>query len=394
MTESKTDSRPPRCLGHVGVTQPDVEGTHRQLVVTAGMHGNEPGGIVGLERVFKRLRQGDIALHGELIGYLGNRTAVAAKSRYVDEDFNRVWLEDRVESLLAMDSSVGLNTEEQELIELLEALEEAFARTNGPRFFMDIHSSSADGLPFAMCLDTPAHRDFAQQFPIPILLGILEQLDGCLLEYIENKDVVTFGFEGGQHDAESTIDHSEAAIWMALVAAGIIEADSCEEVSRSRALLEERADGLPQFTEIRYRHAITPEDEFKMLPGFESFHPIKKRQPLATDRNGQVCARESGRILLPLYQGLGDDGFFVGRELTAFRRWFSEKARSLGLDRLVALLPGVRRAPGTTDTFLVNLRAARYLPRSLFYRLGYRHIRLYETGWRLRKTPNQKSKHS
>ncbi|MEM7167291.1 MAG: succinylglutamate desuccinylase/aspartoacylase family protein [Planctomycetota bacterium] len=372
------------------MTQANIAGTHTQLVVTAGMHGNEPGGIQALERVFARLREGDIALHGELIGYLGNRTAVAAKSRYMHEDFNRIWLADRVEALIALDSatangSAELNTEEQELIELLEALNEAFARTSGPKYFMDIHSSSADGVPFAMALDTSAHRDFAEQFEVPILLGILEQLDGCLLEYVERNDVTTIGFEGGQHDAPSTVDNSEAAIWLALAASGIVDSD-CAEVQRSRQLLAQAAGSLPQFTEIRYRHAIEPEDRFRMLPGFESFEKVKKSQAIAEDRNGPVTVRETGRLLLPLYQGLGDDGFFIGRELTAFRRTLADGLRSLGIDRLLPLIPGVRRANGTNNTLHVNLRAARYLPRSLFYRLGYRHIRRQERGWHLRKT--------
>jgi succinylglutamate desuccinylase len=51
---------------------------------------------------------------------------------------------------------------------------------------------------------------------------------------------------------------------------------------------------------------------FKMFPGFQNFSPIRKGEPLATDRHGIVYAPNGGCILMPLYQGQGNDGFFIG----------------------------------------------------------------------------------
>lgn len=61
--------------------------------------------------------------------------------------------------------------------------------------------------------------------------------------------------------------------------------------------------------EVRHRHPIVPDDEFRMGEGFRTFQNIVAGQLLAHDRRGEVHASESGRILLPLYQGLGSDGF-------------------------------------------------------------------------------------
>ena len=70
---------------------------------------------------------------------------------------------------------------------------------------IDLHSTSADGLPFATVGDTMRNRRFAQNLPVTILLGIEEQLDGTMLEYLNNLGAVTLGFEGGQHDLKKRL---------------------------------------------------------------------------------------------------------------------------------------------------------------------------------------------
>jgi hypothetical protein len=77
---------------------------------------------------------------------------------------------------------------------------------------------------------------------------------------------------------------------------------------------------------------------------------------------------------MPLYQPLGDDGYFlavpVGRlgfELSALlRRW--------RIDRVLPWLPGVRRHPRERDTLVVNRLVARWAVREVFRLLGFRRI--------------------
>jgi succinylglutamate desuccinylase len=66
---------------------------------------------------------------------------------------------------------------------------------------------------------------------------------------------------------------------------------------------------------VEERHGIRPEDQFRMEPGFSNIEPIEAGQLLARDRSGEIRAREKGILFMPLYQGLGDDGFFTGRAL-------------------------------------------------------------------------------
>jgi hypothetical protein len=53
-----------------------------------------------------------------------------------------------------------------------------------------------------------------------------------------------------------------------------------------------------------------PADEFAMAPGFANIQPV-----VARDRSGEIRADEDCLLVMPLYQGKGDDGFFLGREV-------------------------------------------------------------------------------
>ena len=121
--------------------------------------------------------------------------------------------------------------------------------------------------------------------------------------------------------------------------------------------------------------AITPADEFKMNPGFENFDVISRGQVLATNKNGEIKAKESGLILMPLYQKQGEDGFFIGREVAPFWLWLSGVLRGLKIADLIRLLPGVRQHPTDKESLVVDTRVARFCPLQIFHLLGFRKRR-------------------
>jgi succinylglutamate desuccinylase len=96
---------------------------------------------------------------------------------------------------------------------------------------------------------------------------------------------------------------------------------------------------------------------------------------MAKDLNGSIYARESGMVLMPLYQKLGEDGFFVGREVAPFWIWLSGVVRRLKLANLMPLLPGVRRSAADNETLEVNTAIARFFPLQIFHLLGFRKRR-------------------
>jgi hypothetical protein len=75
---------------------------------------------------------------------------------------------------------------------------------------------------------------------------------------------------------------------------------------------------------------------------------------------------------MPLYQKLGDDGYFLVRKVAPFWLAVSTVLRALRFDRLLPLLPGVRRIKGRSDTLLLDTRIARAFALDLCHLLGFR----------------------
>lgn len=368
-------------------TSPQAEykriiGAHRgqtpgpSVVVVAGLHGNEPSGIIALQRVFRRLDGFRPPFRGEFVGLAGNLRALARRARFLEYDLNRCWTPERVAELRRKPHDDAGPPEDAEVRELLDTLDDVFARARGEICFLDLHTSSAAGEPFVLLGDTLRNRRFAMQFPAPIILGLEEQIDGVLLEYVNARGHVTLGFEAGQHDVPTSINHQAAAIWTALLAAGNIAARDMPEAATARDSLADSLDHLPPILEILYRHGIHPSDRFQMKPGYQNFQPIQRGEHLADNAGGEIRAPLPGRILLPLYQGLGDDGFFIGREVKPFWLKLSAVLRHLRVDRIAHWLPGVRRHPTQPHTLIINQRVAHWLALEAFHLLGFRKKRL------------------
>lgn len=347
------------------------------LVVVGGLHGNEPAGVVAARRVAAALEGREDQLAGEVVLLAGNTRALELGVRYVDADLNRRWTPFLVEALLS-GSMASPCSEDVEMRELLAALDHVFTCRDGDGYFLDLHTTSAEGAPFATVGDTLRNRAFASHFPVRAVLGLEEQLDGTLLEHANNHGFVTLGFEAGQHSSPASVDHHEALLWIAMVAAGNLRREDVPSYSAYRHRLE-AAGGGPKFVEVRHRHAVRPGDDFRMEPGFASFDPVRCGQLLATDWRGQVRAPDSGMVVMPRYQPLGDDGFFVAREVRPFWMKLSAALRRLRLERLVPLLPGVRRQDSDANTLFVHTRVARFFPLEVFHLLGYRK-RLWSDG--------------
>ena len=335
------------------------------LVIVGGIHGNEPAGVVAAGRVVSRLLEHRSRLRGEIILLRGNTRALERKVRYIDSDLNRQWIDQPNNSEISESLERG---------ELLEILREAAGRARGDVYFVDLHTTSAAGKPFATVGDTLRNRRFALQFPITIVLGLEEQIDGTLLEYLNNLGAITMGFEAGQHEAPTSVDNHEALIFNAVVATGNFQREDLPEFLHHRLLLK-RASGGKRVVEIRHRHAIAPEHGFQMKPGFRNFQPVKRGQALARDRDGEIAALETGLILLPLYQKLGDDGFFLGRDVKRFWLRLSALLRKLKVGHFMHLLPGVRRDPRNANFLIINTHIARILPLQIFHLLGFRRRR-------------------
>lgn len=343
------------------------------LLVTGGVHGNEPAGVHAATRVLDVLSAREPALRGRLVALRGNLGALAAGRRFLARDLNRGWSREAIAATRAR-SKAERSAEDREQLALLDAFEEVLRTATGPVLFVDLHTSSAEGSPFLCLADTIDNRRLGLMTGVPIILGIEETIAGASLEWFADLGVAGFAVEGGQHESPCAVDNHEAVLWELLVRLRMLPEDFVD-LAPHRARLQRAVGAAPQIVEITYRHAITAADRFCMEPGFVNFSAVQKGQKLATDRRGDLRAPAACHVMLPLYQELGEDGYFLARRVRWFWLWLAKWLRALRLGGLLPLLPGIRRAPDDRNTLLANPRVARWFVVEVFHLLGFRRER-------------------
>lgn len=341
------------------------------LLCICSIHGNEPSGLRAFEKVMARLTKDQPKLRGQLVGLAGNLSALEKKVRFIDKDLNRLWAAERVQGF--KDGSIGQSwhlTENTEQKDLLDHMQEIFSNSPGPIYVLDLHTTSSSSLPFISINDTIRNRNFARHFPMPIILGIEEHLNGTILNYINELGYIAIGIEAGQHDDPASIKAHEAAIWVALEKNGCIEPGMVPQFIRQ--WLKEEQARLNKIFEVRYRHGIEALESFTMYPGFQNFQSIKKNQPLAESNQGEIKALETGTLLMPLYQKQGDDGFFIVRRIKPFWLVVSKWLRSINAHRILPYFPGITKHQGKHYELEVNTNIARWYVIEFFHLMGFR----------------------
>ena len=257
------------------------------VICLGGIHGNEPAGVVAAQRVLDWLHTRQPSFRGELIALTGNRSALLRQCRYLSHDLNRAWSQERVSAFREGTWQERADPEDEEQRELLTAIDDALARRRGPVIFLDLHTTSAAGIPFTVIADTLLNRQLARSLPAPVILGLEEHLDATTLNYMNDCGYIAVGFEGGQNEAPTSVVHHELAVWMTLITAGCLRRSEVpQQVSTLYENLAQKTRVVPPILEIRYRHAVQPEDQFVMEPGFENFQKVTQGQLLARDRRG------------------------------------------------------------------------------------------------------------
>jgi succinylglutamate desuccinylase len=285
------------------------------LLVTAGVHGNEPAGVEALRRVFDALERLQPRIEGRVVGLMGNQAALERGVRFIDVDLNRLWSAKSVRALLAADPAAD-NSEQHEQRELLAEMERELAQAATQVLHLDLHSTSGGGPPFTVLDDRIANRRAAQCLPVPAILGLLKNVEGTVLDFAASCEFPCLVLEGGQNEAPQTVDHLEAALWLLMQSMGMFEELEGIDLKVMRDRLERSVNGLPPAVEICLRYHVDEGERFAMLPGFESFQPVRQGQLLAL--GGKSGMREircplGSILLMPRYQGQGADGFFLAR---------------------------------------------------------------------------------
>lgn len=284
------------------------------LLVTAGIHGNEPSGVQALQRVFSELKQTQPTITGSVIGIAGNVAALNKNVRFIDEDLNRTWKKEK------LSKTENLSCEEKEMNEIIDVVEKYTAK-NRPfsrsprRYFMDCHSTSSESLPYISVQDVGKNNAWAHRFPLYIVKGFSDIVNGSIDKYFSKQGMTGFAFEAGQHTGKTTSKHHEALIWLALKETNGLDLNQLNCQPECVSIFEKNTEIEQKTFEIIYRHGLTRKDEFAMKPGFKNFQKIEKNELLAEQNGEEIRSKWNARIFMPLYQPQGNDGFFVVEEV-------------------------------------------------------------------------------
>ncbi len=365
-----TGTRPDRLIGYCRAGRPGPT-----LICFGGVHGNEPAGVRALERVFATLGSEATALSGGCFAAIrGNLPALGEGVRYIVEDLNRLWTIDGIKDILAKKED-SKSLEEQELTEILGLIAKLIRGESPPFYFIDLHTTSSPTLPFITINDAVINRKFSSQFPVPVILGIEEYLEGPLLSYINELGYVSLGFESGQHQEEKAVENAADFVWLALRFAGLLDESADPESQQRQIRLREASLGDQRFYEVFHRHALADASQFRMVPGLRSFQRAPKGALLAHDRGDPVYMKRNGLLFMPLYQKQGEEGFFLIRRIPSWALRLSAWLRKFHLQDTLVWLPGVAWAKPGGDRLLINLRVARFFRKPFFHLLGYRSKR-------------------
>lgn len=358
-----------------------VEGERKgpTVVFFAGIHGNETSGVFALKEVFNSIKEKEIK--GNLYAISGNLKALEQNKRFIDEDLNRIWTNYNVH---ALDIKKNKNTEQQEQTEIFNIVKQIITKHSGPFYFIDFHTTSSKTLPFITINDALINRKFSKQFPVPIVLGIEEYLNGPLLSYINELGYVSLGFESGQHDEKSSIENHKAFAYLAMVFARVLDKVELPKANEYYDQLKVACNNKSDISEVIYLHKIKPDESFKMKNGFKSFQKVEKGTILATSNGKEIKSHKNAMLFMPLYQESGDDGFFIIKKIRPFFLKLSVVLRKFKADNLLAILPGISWDDKRKNVLKVNLKTTKFLAKPIFHLLGYRnrtmdqtHLKLY-----------------
>ncbi len=357
------------------------------VLAVGGLHGNEPDGVDAVSALLMDLAESAPGFNGRLVALAGNLGALAQGRRLIDEDLNRMW---SVEGLERVHSGSNGSAESHELTGLKELIEAEVRQASGPVLLLDLHSTSAPGAPFSILADTLQNRPFVEALPIPTVFGLEEHLDGPLLTWFTNCGHSAIVVEGGRNRHGATRENLANATWILLGAAGCIDPQS-SPVRRAHECLSRATPNLPGVLEVVHMHPLDPGDRFEMRPGYRGFQAVDEGEILAEDRDGFVKAPQRARILMPLYQGEGEDGFFLCRSWS--HRWlrFSTSLRTSGLQGLLPALPGVFAHRDIEGALWVqDFDELRPMVREFLRVFGYRKVVVDGKGLALLRRPERR----
>lgn len=300
----------------IGIHEGEVNG--HLFIALGSIHGNEPAGVLALQRIFKMLevepqRNPAFSFKGTFVGLVGNMQAAQKKQRYLKEDLNRILTPRRVNRVLNTPTH-QLENEDLEIHQLISSVRFLIQKFSPKKItVLDLHTTTANGGYFTVSANDQESERIALGLYSPVVRGILSGIGGTTSHYFstENLGLPTscLAFESGQHNDPISVEYAISAIVNCFRSLGCVSPLDVD--AKHDNLLMHNADKLPKLVEVIHAHHITEADEFVMRPGYKNFQPVQKGEWLATDSNGKIYSPHEALILMPLYQKQGSDGYFL-----------------------------------------------------------------------------------
>ncbi|WP_377178702.1 succinylglutamate desuccinylase/aspartoacylase domain-containing protein [Namhaeicola litoreus] len=339
------------------------------FIFFAGIHGNEKAGVLAARRVLTQLEKQKDNVQGNVYFIYGNKKALDQEVRYLQEDLNRIWSLNRIEKI--KDNIDENNPEEFEQFEIYKAVKDIITKHRGTKYFIDLHTTSSPTQPFITISDSLNNRKFSSCFSVPVILGLEEYLNGPLLTFMNEYGYISLGFEAGEHYSQEAIDNCEAFIWLSLYFGHCLKKKEIIGFDVFDKRLNKSSKNN-DFFQIDFRYSIQKDENFKMINGFVNFDEITKDKLLAYSDGKEIRAVNKGLIFMPLYQNLGEDGFFIIHKIS--KKWLKLSAflRKYNAHHLLRILPGIQKHPDNPFTLVVNPMIATFMAKEIFHLFGYR----------------------
>jgi len=349
----------------------DGETKGPMLIFTAAIHGNETPGVRALQEVFRTLENTRPSISGSIVGIAGNLKALEQEVRYIDEDLNRIWLSPESDPEIS---------EFKERDEISETLNRILSSQPEEVYFFDLHSTSANTTPFIMLSDTLRNRELGRMVGVPMMLGLLEHLQGTLMDITSRSGFPTLLFQGGGMKDENTATHHMGLIWKALSVKCRLNPSEVPEAKTKVEKLNSFAptDPKSEFFEIVYSRKLDPGDKCQMRSGYTNFQSIKKREVLGTVDGVDIKAPASGQIFMPLYQEQGSEAYFIVKPIASFWMRFSRGFRLFKYHKRLNWLAGVKKINRDPLIFRLHTFVTFIFAVQIFHLLGY--IKVKEDG--------------
>jgi len=171
----------------------------KKLLVTVCIHGDEVCGLVAVNQLLQEgfFKHGFDNKNVRVTILLGNPRAVMENRRFIDVNLNRMFTPQYCDQQGA--PHVHDPYERSRLEEIIPEMHKCDS-------YLDIHSTSAPTIPFAIVPPGAKSETLAKKFPVKFILhNVMKVISGTSIDYVKQLNKPAICVECGQHRSEEAI---------------------------------------------------------------------------------------------------------------------------------------------------------------------------------------------